>query len=467
MQLTNFSYLNAKSDYNASLLDYKPAIERVSTGKKLVGADKDIGSIGQSTGIRSSRLQMQSKRVSMQNFITFLDTQQKTLQQVRGIYDRMSVLAHKALDPTLSESSSGIKGDKDFLDQEFGELSDELDGILRRKVNGQLLFGGKSADFTDGLLDELSTGATPQVATIDVGTTKGKMTIELSPGNAPDQIWMFQGELPTELDEYLDSNTYNNNGNFFDPTDIARLAEFNNKLYDLFDTRGIFTTGPWRTDGSADDLNYDKFEVEFNSCDVSVTPTFDPDNSGATQGASLYNTLIANKTMLSQPAPGDSTKITMIGVNSGNTAIYRVKASFEPTLPYNDIEVPGSTDIYPAISFGNIDCSHINTGEKAKKILANLEAELANLNNSMAQVAASQRRYESEIQHMEDVETVNEAAVGKITDADYANEATELAKKSIKMGMAAQVMASASNLKDVLIPLTTEHFRSNVLSSTL
>lgn len=467
MQLTNFSYLNAKSDYNASLLDYKPAMERVSTGKKLVGADKDIGSIGQSTGIRSSRLQMQSKRVSMQNFITFLDTQQKTLQQVRGIYDRMSVLAHKALDPTLSESSSGIKGDKDFLDQEFGELSDELDGILRRKVNGQLLFGGKSADFTDGLLDELSTGATPQVATIDVGTTKGKMTIELSPGNAPDQIWMFQGELPTELDEYLDSNTYNNNGNFFDPTDIARLAEFNNKLYDLFDTRGIFTTGPWRTDGSADDLNYDKFEVEFNSCDVSVTPTFDPDNSGATQGASLYNTLIANKTMLSQPAPGDSTKITMIGVNSGNTAIYKVKASFEPTLPYNDIEVPGSTDIYPAISFGNIDCSHINTGEKAKKILANLEAELANLNNSMAQVAASQRRYESEIQHMEDVETVNEAAVGKITDADYANEATELAKKSIKMGMAAQVMASASNLKDVLIPLTTEHFRSNVLSSTL
>jgi flagellin-like hook-associated protein FlgL len=68
---------------------------------------------------------------------------------------------------------------------------------------------------------------------------------------------------------------------------------------------------------------------------------------------------------------------------------------------------------------------------------------------------------------MENMEVVNEAAVGKITDADYANEATELAKKSIKMGMAAQVMANASNLKDVLIPLTTEHFRSNVLSSTL
>ena len=178
MQLTNFSYLKAHSNYSTALSEYKPISSRISTGKKLVGADNDIGAIGQNVGLRSDRLQMNSKRVTLQNFITFLDTQQETLNEVRGIYDRMSSLAHKALDPTLSESSSGIKGDKDFLDQEFGELSDELDGILKRKVNGQLLFGGKSADFTDGLLDELSTGATPQVATIDVGTTKGKMTIE-------------------------------------------------------------------------------------------------------------------------------------------------------------------------------------------------------------------------------------------------------------------------------------------------
>jgi flagellin-like hook-associated protein FlgL len=68
---------------------------------------------------------------------------------------------------------------------------------------------------------------------------------------------------------------------------------------------------------------------------------------------------------------------------------------------------------------------------------------------------------------MEDMEVVNEVAAGKITDADYANEATKLAKKSIKMGLATQVMSNSAKLKDVLIPLTTEHFRSNVLSSTL
>ena len=73
----------------------------------------------------------------------------------------------------------------------------------------------------------------------------------------------------------------------------------------------------------------------------------------------------------------------MIGVNSGNTAIYRVNASFEPDLPYNDLEVPGSSDIYPVISFGNIDCSNINTSAKAKKVLESIQGELVNLNNSI------------------------------------------------------------------------------------
>ena len=66
-----------------------------------------------------------------------------------------------------------------------------------------------------------------------------------------------------------------------------------------------------------------------------------------------------------------------------------------------------------------------------------------------------------------EVEIVNEAAGGRITDADYASEATKLAKQSLKMGLASQVMSNTSRLKDVLIPLTTEHFRSKVLSSTL
>ena len=192
MQLTNLSYLKAHRNFSTALSEYKPISSRISTGKKLVGQNKDIGSLGQDAGIKSDRIQMQSKRISMQNFVTFLDTQQKTLQQVRGIYDRMSTLAHKSLDPTLSESSAGQKGDKELLDKEFIVLAEELDSILDRKVNGQLLFGGAAADFTDGIQDIDAVDATPLKITKDVKTTSGKITVKLAPGGAEDQIWVFQ-----------------------------------------------------------------------------------------------------------------------------------------------------------------------------------------------------------------------------------------------------------------------------------
>ena len=55
------------------------------------------------------------------------------MDQVRAIYDKMSILAHKALDPTLLESANSHPSDKDLLNKEFQELSEDLDGILSRK----------------------------------------------------------------------------------------------------------------------------------------------------------------------------------------------------------------------------------------------------------------------------------------------------------------------------------------------
>ena len=468
MQLTNLSYLKAHRNYSTALSEYKPISSRISTGKKLVGQNKDIGSLGQDAGIKSDRIQMQSKRISMQNFVTFLDTQQKTLQQVRGIYDRMSTLAHKSLDPTLSESSAGQKGDKELLDKEFIVLAEELDSILDRKVNGQLLFGGAAADFTDGIQDIDAVDATPLKITKDVKTTSGKITVKLAPGGAEDQIWVFQGKLPASLDTYFDRSSA--------ATPAQRQAmnaQLHIELENLFDKQGIFTTGEWQTSGSSNsrdsngNFKYDTFEVEFNTCDVNSSFTPHPLNSGTGLGQDQYDTKVAAGLVKFNAPSGESTKITMIGVNMGNTFTYEVEANFEPSLPYNDVKIPSSGEVYPAISFGKIDCAHISSSEKAKKVLNNLGTEIENLTNSMAQVAASQRRYESEIQYMGEVNIANEAAGGRIADADYASEATKLAKQSLKMGLASQIMSNTSRLKDVLIPLTTEHFRSKVLSSTL
>ena len=493
MQLTNYSFLDSRENYISSLSQQRIASDRVSTGNRFENAGTDVGALGQNARLRSERLQIQSKRVAMQNFNTFLDTQQKTLQQVRGIYERMSNLAHQALDPTLTESSSGKRSDKDLLNTEFNVLASELDSILDRKVNGQLLFGGVSADFTEGVSDDDGSTLTPYKTTVDVGTTSGTMTIKFSTGRAPDQIFLFQGELPSTLNSYFKAETYTGN----DDAQRDRLIELQDKLYEEFKSKGIFTTGPWATPGSAKPINesiptsdpnrnFDTFDIEFNSCEINVTKTFDPDNNVITSGTNNNSTAESDKygqaqydelmnmgKLIERSPDGKSTSLTMVGLNynkSGtraNKAIYEIDAKFTPSLPYNDINIPTTGDVYKAISFGKIECSNINNSEKALKVLSNLDAEIANLTNSMAQVASSMRRCESEINHMENTDVFNETALGRISDTDYAKESTQLAKESIRMGLATQVMSNTTRLNDVLIPLTTNHFRSSVLSATL
>ena len=76
MELTNYSFLNSRNDYNSSLKLGKNITRRISSGDKLINKE-DVGALGQKIGLRSDRLQVNSRRISLQNFVTFLDSQQK------------------------------------------------------------------------------------------------------------------------------------------------------------------------------------------------------------------------------------------------------------------------------------------------------------------------------------------------------------------------------------------------------
>ena len=407
MELTNYSFLQSRRDHIQSITELKVAPDRLSKGNRLDSGKRDVGALGVDARLRPSSIHDLAEKINLQNFYTSQKAQADGLSRARTIYNRMGVLASRVLNPTNNEHGN------QQLNKEFSELSRELDNLVAKKVNGNLLFGGKSADFTDGLTDTNATGVTPLRESQDVQSTSGKISISLSPGGAAVQIWVFQGKLPSELDEYFDASTYLNNGNLFDPTDVARLNELNNKLYSHFNTHGIFTTGPWQTEGTASDNNFDTFEVEYDSCNVKVTPSFDDDNN-ASFGKTLYDNLGASGDLRTNIPPGDSTFITVIGVNAGNTAIYNVKASFTPTLPY---------------------------------------------------IAAAQSRYQNEIESFEENEVTSEASVSRIPDTDFSKEAFNFTKSKLKSEMFAQMMSKTSRMKDLLIPLTTNHFRSHILNS--
>ena len=89
------------------------------------------------------------------------------------------------------------------------------------------------------------------------------------------------------------------------------------------------------------------------------------------------------------------------------------------------------------------------------------------LNDMLAQNSAESARLNSAQESLENHIVNGEQAWGRITDTDYARASTDLVKNQLSMQMANQIISKSMRLNDLLIPLTTEHYRGSVLSSTL
>lgn len=85
----------------------------------------------------------------------------------------------------------------------------------------------------------------------------------------------------------------------------------------------------------------------------------------------------------------------------------------------------------------------------------------------LSQNTAESARLYKEQEHLENNLVNTEQALGKITDTDYARASTDLVKNQLSMQMANQIISKSMRLSDLLIPLTTDHYRGSVLSSTL
>ena len=475
MELTNYSFLDSRRNYLSAHRGAKVHANRIATGGKLNGPAKDLGALGMETRFSSVRKEMNHNRTNLQSYITHLDSQMGTVQQVRSIYDRMSVLAHRSMDPMLSEfSTASTSGDKSLLDTEFQELRKNLDDILKHSINNQRLFGGNSADFSKGIQDSDGSTSLPQWDTKDVGSlSSGVLEINFCPGGKADQVWVMEGDpskwgIPNISDYFKTAKADNN-------------VDLVNKLTAAFENYGIFTTGTWQTHGSSTSGRSDTFKVDLGACELKDLVTLTevhPDNTTNGYGQAQFDSNVTAGTLKRRFPTGTdtNTQITVIALNdnvdlrgkpSPNLATYEISAKFNPALPKINLTSPSTGQNIPSMSFGALKCKHVDTTANAQDALTELDQELRNLSEITATLAAEKNRHLSELEHLRTEETHYEAVGSRISDADIAKEATLLAKSSLKMSLAEQVMSKSARLKDVLIPLTTNHHRGAMLNATL
>ena len=472
-------------------------MQRLSTGTRLERAGSDSGSLSQSMRSKFEMMGDRSFITNLQNTRTFLHSQQEGLTKTLDIYNRMEEIAIKATDPTLPQK------DRDVYSGEFSELQQQLENIMASKFNGRRLFNdtlvcGGSKDIPLGELDlaggkPLGVSHAVRAQEIDVNSPAGTISFRVNSGTVGDiyRVWMggtcvfSAGNAFTGPDH---TQAYNDPGAF------------------------SFPGNGWRTSNSAFTGDDDLIEVTFapgEPTTYKITPG--ASNDANSDGVSDWNPVGTNPGQYSNiitndlPAGATSTMLTLqiettsIGIiyaegnsanndadNSGTPAVSFVPEIFK--LPVT-IDVQGNQMELEPKGFGTLSSDSPVTGiphsldsvAEARDTLDHLRGNRYSdgsngsyfgegnciVTERLSAVGAEIRRIDLEMEELQNQVVNGERSMGHISDADIAKEAMSLAKSTLKMSLAEQVMSKSARLKDVLIPLTTEHHRSAVLSSTL
>ena len=275
-------------------------------------------------------------------------------------------------------------------------------------------------------------------------------------------------------------------------------------------TTTIFDTGWWATSGSAYQADFDRFIIDFgkgkpttfefvprdtgnSSSDNTPDGTFNNESFNASGGVpsgfllqlgegstagllgKKYTTSggpVTQGQVTITPAPGDSTELT---IEVQSTSLFQASASFkgvkiiEPeVVPALEVVVNEDGEIarFEALGFSRLSGTDITTRENAQAVLERLLGENGEatehgeihclMNGQRAELGKSMRRMELEIERLENKTISGEKTLGRIEDADMAQEATKFAKQSLKMELAANIMSRVTRLTDVLLPLATQ-----------
>ena len=509
MELTNHSYLNSRNNYLSSRSSQKLSAERFASGKKLNRSGTDVGALSQESNRRIELLNDRASIVNLKNARSFLYAQEASLHRVYEMYDKIDVLAIKAANPNTTEEER-----RDY-NLEFNDYKEQLENLMVSRYNGKLLFsntlmcgGPTNVELKELDLSNSSAkgGARHAVRaqTVFAGSPSGTTSFRVNSGTAGDtyRVWMGNvcvfsaGPAFTGSDH---TKQYNDNG--------PRTIVSNGNTIETEDVNFTYPGNGWRTSGSATSGNSDLFEVTFapgEKTTYQVTPgASNDDGSGNSKmnnfdpATGLYDNIITKDL----PAGFDRTEMTIqvettsIGIiyEEGDSAL----STGEPQRPMGSAEqgvvfTPSEfirkipTDAHGNVielnskGFETLELDFLLTAADAQELVDIMRGHGVSdmgmnrfgemkclLENRLGILGAEYRRIDYEVEELEKQIVADENALGRITDADMAKEATSYAKESLKMKLASEVMSDVSRLKDVLIPLTTEHFRSEFLSASL
>jgi flagellin len=144
---TNIAAISVMKHIRQSQQDANRALVQLASGSKFANPGEDPAGFTISEHLRGQSQGLKAAQMNAENAMSFIQVAEGGLNEQNNIMIRMRELAIQAASDTVSSV------ERDFLNQEFQQLSDEVDRIAKTTQFGsnKLLMGsGKSFDFQVG-----------------------------------------------------------------------------------------------------------------------------------------------------------------------------------------------------------------------------------------------------------------------------------------------------------------------------
>jgi len=401
---TNTGALMAQAAASSVNKEMEISMERLSTGKRINAASDDAAGVAIASRLSAEiRGTNQAIRNAMDGQ-ALIDTAEGAHVEVENILQRMRELAVQAANDTNDST------DRSMMQEELDNLIDEID-----RISSTTTWAG--IDLLDG------TASTVKLQ-IGSGTT------------AADQVSVAIGSLATN--GTIMTHTTNSSADIRDYKSTSSSATLPTMAITFLDSAG---------DAVSDEMTgtYNSTTGVVDIADITAS------NAGASDAVTM-------KLVLNSATDNIN---TLVDISSATTAS-AIAAALADVFTAGDTVLPGIAVDEDNVSAGRIVLSGatsasgggLTTVASARNVIDTIDGVLENLNTQRATLGAISNRLDSTVSNLTNISSNLQAGRGRIEDADFAAETTNLAKTQIlqqaSTAMLAQANASKQNVLSLL-----------------
>ena len=410
-------YLNLNSNEQSS------ALSKLASGSRITKASDDAAGLAIGTRVQSDVTVLSQSSTNASQAIAILQTADGGAARVGDILQRMKALA------TQSDSGSVTDDERTYINSEYSELLDEIDGITSStRYNGEALLDGTSQYASASSMGVVTSNAFTSDQAEDLTTAVGAT----------------EGDIITIQTSYTDEDgTATTNDVAYTMVDYDGDSALS--LQDVVDS---INAGDTSTPESANVQASIKTDSEGRqSLVLTVVSDDDSDTTDtisditATTTTGTTNTAVGLGLIDSTGAITGATDVGvkfMVGTTSDDTI----------TLAVDDVSADALTDGTNTLSSTSVD-----TQANAEAALSVLDAAISQVSQARASIGATMSRFEFRSETIDTSIENLDAAQSAIMDADVAAEKSDLSTADVKTQAAVAALSQASQMPQNLLSL--------------